>query len=84
MGTKKSGRKLVGAALAAYIRNHYGKKAYALDQQSRLKPIHFHPNSLNDLLLVSGSNKIGKWMKPWFDRFGDPLFTITIRRHDRW
>ena len=82
MGDATSGRSLVGAAIASFIRTTKNKNTYALNGQTKLKPINFNPDKLDDLLLVSGSDKIEPWMKKWFERFGNPLFTIMIRRHE--
>ena len=81
-GDPRSGRSLVAAAIAAFIRNTEGKNSYALNGKTSLKPNNFDPNKLNDLLLVSSSDKIESWMRNWFDRFGAPLFHIHIRRLD--
>jgi len=79
-GDENSGRSLVGECLAAHIRTSRNKNTYALNSQTRLKPMNFNPESLDDLFLVSGSDKIEPWMDKWFERFGWPLFVIHIKR----
>jgi hypothetical protein len=80
-GDPMSGRKLVGAALASYIRQTQNKRTYAVSPGSKIKPDYFNAN-LDDLLLVSSSDKLEPWMKPWIARYGQPLFTIHITRHN--
>jgi len=82
VGDKESGRSLVGAAIASYIRTTKNKSTYALNGQTKLRPLNFNPDRLDDLILVSSSDRIEPWMEKWFERFGNPLFTIMIRRHD--
>jgi len=81
-GNEGSGRSLVGECLAAHIRTSRNKNTYALNSQTRLKPMNFHPDRLDDLFLISGSDKVEPWMHKWFERFGMPLFTIHITRHE--
>jgi len=80
-GDPQSGRGLVGAAISSFIRTTQNKRTYAVSESSKLKPKFFGDN-LDDLILVSSTDKIEKWMKPWIDHYGQPLFTIHITRHE--
>jgi len=80
-GDPRSGRSLVGAAISSFIRTTQSKRVYAVTHESKLKADYFDDN-LDDLLLVSSCNKIETWMKPWIARYGAPLFTIHITRHE--
>jgi hypothetical protein len=80
-GEDRSGRRLVGAALAAYLRSARDKHAYAVTPGSKVKPDNFS-NKLDDLILVSSGNQLEEWMQVWIEQYGAPLFTIHIKRHD--
>lgn len=80
-GDPLSGRKLVAQALSYLMVMQQDKLAFWVDNDTREKKWDFI-KTCDDLLLVSSSGKVEKWMEPWFERFGEPLFTIHITRHD--
>jgi len=77
-GNEGSGRTLIGAAIANYIRISYDKKTLAISSSTRLHPKSLH--DLDDLILISKSEGLEPWMDAWIREFGDPLFIITTTR----
>lgn len=75
-GNKSSGKAKICLALTNLLRDNGYKAAYFNKRDVTNKQHGF----LNDIILLSDSNDIEPWMKPWFDMFGEPLFIIRSER----
>jgi hypothetical protein len=77
-GDPRSGKMLVGAALAEYINKGDLTTAVTVEKHTPL-----YADSVpapEDLILISTTTKSEKWMLPWFKRYGDPMFHVHIKR----
>jgi hypothetical protein len=85
-GTAKSGRPLIGNALMTYMMSPTNNTMMVTGEGKVMMfnnaPIKKRPPPANvqDLILVSGSEKIEKWMSSWIAVYGNPLFHIHSHR----
>jgi len=75
-GDPRSGKVLVGSALAEYIAKE-GAVVLVVEKHSVMQEPFAPPE---DVILVSTTTRSEKWMIPWIKRYGEPLFHIHIKR----
>lgn len=79
-GDPRSGKKLVGDAVALHINRDLGNSAIAVESMhAELIPPEVLSN-VDDLIIISDGARREPWMEPYFKQFGEPLFVIHITR----